>query len=154
MAKCEVRLPEEFQKKLSRLGDKTDEIIERTLEAGADVVLPKVKSNLQASIGKGTKLPSQSTGELLSSLGVTSVKRDRKETHNIKIGFNEPRRVQRAAKGKRSYNIATNAMIANVLEYGRHGQPARPFLRPARTASRKACLEAMERHLEKEIENI
>lgn len=154
MAKCDVKMPDDFLAKVSRLGNRTDEIIERALEAGADVVLPKIKSNLQAAIGGGTKYPSRATGELVASLGTTPVKRDRKENHNIKIGFNEPRRVQRAAKGKRSYYTATNAMIANVLEYGRQGQPPRPFLRPARTATRNACIEAMQRKLEQEVDGI
>lgn len=154
MAKCNVKMPDDFLVKLSRLGNKTDEIIERTLEVGANVVLPKIKSNLQAAIGSGTKYPSRATGELVASLGASPVKRDRQENHNIKIGFSEPRRVQRAAKGKRSYHTATNAMVANVLEYGRQGQPPKPFLRPARSATRKACIEAMQRKLEQEVDGI
>lgn len=140
--------------KLSRLGDRTDEIIERALEAGADVVLPKVKSNLQAAVGRGTKYPSRATGELVSALGKSPVKLDRRDNHNIKIGFNEPRRVQRAAKGKRSYYTATNAMVANVLEYGKHGQPPKPFLKPARSATRKPCIEAMKQTLEREMNSV
>lgn len=45
-------------------------------------------------------------------------------------------------------------MIANVIEHGKHGQPAKPFLKPARTASRKTCIEAMKRKLDEEIEKI
>lgn len=147
-------MPEDFLMKLSRLGDKTDEIIERALEAGADVVLPKVKSNLQAAVGSGTKYPSRATGELVSSLGTTPVKLDRKDNYNIKIGFNEPRRKQSAARGKRSYYTATNAMVANVLEYGRHGQPPKPFLKPARSATRNSCIEAMKQKLEQEMNGV
>ena len=56
MAKLDVRMPEEFLLKLSRLGGKTDEILPRVLEAGGAVVLAKVKSNLQLVIGKNTKI--------------------------------------------------------------------------------------------------
>ena len=45
-------------------------------------------------------------------------------------------------------------MIANVLEYGKSGQPAKPFLKPARTASRAPCVEAMKRTFEQEVEKI
>lgn len=154
MAKAEMKMPEEFLLKLSRLGDKTDEIIESCLEAGSEVVLAKVRSNLNSVIGRGTKYPSEATGELQESLGTTPVKVDNKGVHNLKIGFNEPRRKQYKAKGKRSYYAITNAMIANVIEHGKHNQPAKPFLKPARTASRKACIEAMKRKLDEEIKKI
>lgn len=147
-------MPDKWLEKVARLGSQTDAIIEKTLQAGADVVLPKVKSNLQGVVGRGTKQPSQSTGELVDSLGTTSVSVDHKGVHNIKIGFNEPRRQQHVAKGKRSYSVRTNAMVANVLEYGRHGQPAKPFLKPARSASRKSCIEAMKQTFASEAEKL
>jgi hypothetical protein len=46
VAKVEVKMPEEFLLRLSRLGERTDEIIPKVLEAGGEVVLSKVKSNL------------------------------------------------------------------------------------------------------------
>ncbi|MCL2644983.1 MAG: HK97 gp10 family phage protein [Betaproteobacteria bacterium] len=154
MAKCEMKLPESFLLKCSRLGDKTDSILARMLEAGGAVVLAKVRSNLRAVIGKDTKLPSQSTGELLASLGLSPAKVSRSGIHNIKVGFNEPRRRQYARKGKRSYYTATNAMVANVLEHGRPGQPAKPFLKPAKSSSRKPCIEAMQAKLDEEMNNL
>jgi hypothetical protein len=45
-------------------------------------------------------------------------------------------------------------MLANILEYGKHNQPPRPFLRPAKTASRKAAISAMSARLQQEINNI
>ena len=151
MAKVEVKMPEDFLLKLSKLGEKTDEIVESCLEVGSEVVLSKVRSNLSSVIGGGTKYPSESTGELEASLGVTPIKVDNKGVHNVKIGFNEPRRRQYAAKGKRSYYTITNAMIANVIEHGKHGQPPKPFLKPARTSSRKPAIEAMKQKLDEEI---
>ncbi|MDL2318589.1 HK97 gp10 family phage protein [Eubacteriales bacterium OttesenSCG-928-A19] len=156
MAKVEIKMPEEFLKKVSRLAEKTDEIVEKALEAGGEVVLDKVKSNLRGVIGKDLKdnKPSRATGELLDSLGMAPVDVDRKGVHNTKIGFNEPRRKQHAAKKKRSYHLATNAMIANVLEHGKHGQPAKPFLKPAKRASQKRCRDVMEQTLEEEIRKL
>lgn len=151
MAKVEMKMPEDFLLKLSKLGNKTDDIIESCLEAGAEVVVGKVRSNLSSVIGSGTKYPSETTGELVDSLGVTPAKVDRKGVHNVKVGFNEPRRKQYRAKGKRSYYAITNAMIANVIEHGKHNQPAKPFLKPARTAARKPAIEAMKRKLDEEI---
>ena len=129
--------------KVSKLADQTDVIIPKVLEAGGDVILEKVKSNLQSVVGKDTKYPSKSTGELVSSLGLTSAKQDRNGDYNVKVGFAEPRS-----------DGGSNAKIANIIEYGKHGQPAKPFLKPAKSASRKPCMGAMIAKLEEEIEKI
>ncbi len=91
MAKAQMMMPEDFLRKLSTLGVKTDEISEKVLEAGGEVVLSKVKSNLSAVIGSGTAFDSRSTGELERSLGLSPVKVDKNGNHDIKIGFAEPR---------------------------------------------------------------
>ena len=143
MAKATFQMPEDFLLKLSRLQDRTDDIIPRVLKAGGEVVEAKIKSNLQSVIGKGTKEESRSTGELVSALGVSSAKQDRDGNFNVKVGFSGPR-----PDGK------SNAMIAGVLEYGKHGQSPKPFLKPAKSASKKACVEAMVSAFEKEVEKI
>ena len=56
------------------------------------------------------------------------------------MGFSEPR-----SDGD------SNAKIANILEYGRHGQPPKPFLKPAKSSSKAAAIEAMKRKLEEEV---
>jgi len=143
VAKAAFKMPEDFLLKLSRLGEKTDEIIPKVLEAGGEVVEAKVKSNLQAVIGSGTKEESRSTGELLSALGVSSARQDKDGNFNVKVGFSDPR-----TDGK------SNAMIAGVLEYGKSGQSPKPFLKPAKSASKSACVDAMIAAFEKEVENI
>ena len=143
MAKVKVEMPEEFLRKLSLLGSKTDEIAGRVLEAGGEVVLSKVRSNLSSVIGSSTKYDSRSTGELERSLGLSSVRMDKDGNHNIKVGFAEPR-----SDGD------SNAKIANVLEYGKHGQPAKPFLKPAKTASKAACEAAMKQKFQQEVDKL
>ena len=92
MAKIEMKMPEEFLLKLSRLGNKTDEIIPKVLEAGGEVVLSKAKSNRASVVGHGTKTKSRSTGELEDSLGLSPAKQKRDGSGwDIKIGFAEPR---------------------------------------------------------------
>lgn len=140
MAKVDIKMPDEFLEKLSKLGAKTDEISERVLEAGGEVVLAKIRTNLSSVVGKGTKVESRSTGELERSLGMSKARVDRQGNHNIKIGFAEPRS-----------DGGSNAKIANILEYGRHGQPAKPFLKPAKSSSKSACEAAMKQKLEEEI---
>ncbi len=143
MAKVDVKMPEDFLLKLSRLGDKTDEICEKALNAGGEVVLAKVKSNLSSVINKDTKTDSRSTGELERSLGLSPVLIDDNGNANIKIGFKEPR-----SDGE------SNAKIASIIEYGKQGQPPKPFLKSAKTSSKKACVKAMVETLEQEVKNL
>ena len=143
MAKADFKLPDEFLTKLFHLGKDTDSVAEKVLEAGGQVVLAKVRSNLAAVIGSGTKYDSRSTGELAQSLGLSPVKLNREGNHDIKIGFSEPRS-----------DGGSNAKIANVLEYGKHGQPAKPFLKPAKSASKAECIRIMEQTLKEEVEKL
>lgn len=143
MAKAEIKMPGDFLLKLSRLGDQTDTIIPKVLEAGGEVVLDKVKSNLSSVVGSGTKEKSRSTGELERSLGLSPALMDRDGNFNVKVGFAEPR-----SDGD------SNAKIANILEYGKSGQPPKPFLKPARTQSRSACINAMKAKLREEVNGI
>lgn len=143
MAKVSMKMPEDFLLKVSRLNDKTDEIIPRVLKAGGEVVLDKVKSNLNSAVGRDTKYPSRSTGELVAALGLSPTLQDRNGNHNVKVGFSEPRR-----------DGGSNAKIANIIEYGKSGQPAKPFLKPAKSTSRKPCIEAMKSKLDEEVNKI
>ena len=143
MAKATMKMPEDFLLKVSRLNEKTDEIIPRVLKAGGEVVLDKVKSNLNSAIGRDTKYPSRSTGQLAAALGLSPALQDRNGNHNVKVGFSEPRR-----------GGDSNAKIANIIEYGKSGQPAKPFLKPARTTSRKPCIETMKAKLDEEVNKI
>ncbi|MCR1899204.1 HK97 gp10 family phage protein [Irregularibacter muris] len=143
MAKVTMKMPEDFLLKVSRLNDKTDEIIPRVLKAGGEVVIDKVKSNLNSAVGRDTKYPSRSTGELVAALGVSPALQDRDGNYNVKIGFSEPRR-----------DGSSNAKIANIIEYGKSGQPAKPFLKPAKSTSRKPCIEAMKAKLDEEVNRI
>lgn len=154
MATAKVKMPDKHLSKLSKLGKNTDMIVEKVLESGGEVMVKKIRENLSAVVGSGTKYESRSTGELEDSLGVAPMDVDEKGNYNIKIGFNEPRRKQYEAKSKRSYYTATNAMVANVLEYGKHGQPAKPFLKPAISSSRSQCKKAMIETFNEEVKKL
>ena len=140
MAKVDIKMPNEFLEKMSRLGKDFDGVAEKVLKAGGEVVLGKVKTKLSSVVGSNTKYESRSTGELESALGLTEVKMDRSGNHNIKVGFAEPRK-----------DGESNAKIANIIEYGKHGQPAKPFLKPAKNAAKNECKEVMQRTFEEEV---
>ena len=143
MAKVDIKMPDDFLLKISKLGSDFDPVAKKVLKTGGEVVFKRTKSNLSAVIGKGTKHESRSTGELEKALGVTSVRLDRNGNHDIKIGFSEPR-----PDGE------SNAKIANILEYGKHGQPAKPFLKPARSASKSECISVMKSTFEEEVKKL
>lgn len=74
MARAQINLPNSFIDKLQGVSRNLDVYAEEALEAGADVVEPVMRTNLKASIGKGTVRQSRSTGQLLAALGVSPVK--------------------------------------------------------------------------------
>lgn len=143
MAKATFKMPEDFLMKISKLYSKTDEIVPRVLEAGADVVEGKVRSNLSSVVGKETKYKDRSRGELLRALGTSDARQDKDGNFNVKIGFAE----------NRSDGVS-NALIAGVLEYGKPGQPPKPFLKPAKSSSRKSCINAMISRLDSEVNSL
>jgi len=130
-------MPDDFLSKISSLGERTDEIIPRVLEAGGEVALGAVRSGLSAS------LSGESTGQLERALGLSPAKMDQDGNFNVKVGFDEPRR-----------GGVSNAMVANIIEYGKHGQPPRPFLKPAKSAARAPAIAAMKNKLEDELRGL
>ena len=143
MAKADIKFPDTFLEQLSRLGSQFDSVAESVLEAGGEVVLEKAQRNLAAVIGTGTKYDSRSTGELVDSLGLSPVKLNKSGNHDIKVGFSEPRS-----------DGGSNAKIANILEYGKHGQAPKPFMKPARTSSKAECIQVMKDTLEAEVKKL
>ena len=140
MAKVKIEMPTGLLDQLAGTGNALDAAIPKALAAGGKVVLDKMVSNLRAAIGSGTKKKSRSTGKLAASLGVSPAKLDRDGNLDVKVGFSEGR------------GEISNAMLANVLEYGKHGQPPRPFLKRTKSSSRKPCIEAMQQVLKEELD--
>ena len=140
MAKVQIEMPQKLLSQIEDMGNSLDAAIPKALAAGGKVVLAKMKSNLQAAIGRGTKTKSRSTGKLAASLGVSPAKLDRDGNLDVKVGFSEER------------GNVSNAMLANILEYGKHGQLPKPFLKRTKSSSRKPCIEAMQQALKEELE--
>ncbi len=140
MAKVKIQMPNGLLDQLASMGNALDAAIPRALEAGGKVVLDRMKSNLRAAIGRGTKVKSRSTGKLAAALGVSPAKLDREGNLDVKVGFSENR------------GAVSNAMLANVLEYGKHGQQPKPFLKQTKSLSRKPCIEAMQQVLKEELD--
>ena len=140
MAKVKIEMPSGFMDQIAGMGNALDAAIPKALAAGGKVVMEKMKSNLQVIIGRETKMKSRSTGKLAASLGVSPAKLDRDGNLDVKVGFSEGR------------GNVSNAMLANVLEYGKHGQPPQPFLKQTKSSGRKPCIEAMQTALKEELD--
>lgn len=143
MARVQIRLPNDFIDALDSASSLIDNSAEQVLKAGANIVEPRMRSNLSAAIGSSTKQPSRSTGQLAKALGTAPVKVNSRGDYNVKVGFAENRDDGRA-----------NALIANVLEHGRSNQPARPFLAPTRSQTKRAAITAMKQTLAARIQQV
>lgn len=143
MARVQIKLPNDFIDALDSASSLIDNSAEQVLKAGANIVEPRMRSNLSAAIGSSTKQPSRSTGQLAKALGTAPVKVNSRGDYNVKVGFAENRDDGRA-----------NALIANVLEHGRSNQPARPFLAPTRSQTRRAAITAMKQTLTARIQQV
>ena len=139
MAKVTIKMPTTLIDQLAKAAEKTDAAIPKALEAGGKVVFEKMQANMRSAIGRGTKYKSRSTGKLLAALGVSPVKVNDGGNYDVKVGFAEGR------------GDANNAMLANLLEYGKSGQPPKPFLKQTKSSSRKPCIEEMQRVLKEEL---
>ncbi|MDR1364353.1 MAG: HK97 gp10 family phage protein [Oscillospiraceae bacterium] len=151
MAKFIVEFPDSIYEKFAKMGANSDKIIEKMLKVGGQAAFKITKPNLQNSIGKGKY--SRPTGQLANSLGISPVKVDSNGISNIKVGFNEPRRPNKTISKNVTYYLS-NALVANVLEYGKRGQPARPWMRPSKKALQATVKPLMEQEFYKEIDKI
>lgn len=139
MAKMTYKLPEETLKKLNKLGNECDGIVQKMLVDGIEPLQDQIKSNLEAVIGHGNKGKSRSKGNLIKAVKVTKAYQIANGDWHIKVGI----------YGYDSDGIP-NALKAVVLEHGRSGMPAKPWLKPAINASKKAVVKAMSDRLDKE----
>lgn len=153
MGKFSVDMPVEFLKKIDSLEKRRGEIFSACVEEGVKVAEKSVRKNLHSVLS-----PKEKNGELMNSLGITSVKQDRRGIYNAKVGFSEPRLDQGGSLitktgKKRTYRVRTNSMIATVLEFGgRDGkQPARPFIATSKIQCEEAVAKAMSKKFDEEV---
>lgn len=161
---------------LSKAGEQIDRISKAALLAAAVPVRSEMTSRLRNSIQTPREYPKRSTGELLSALGTSPVRISVTDVYDVKVGFNEPRRKQYKPRdfhltrhsgagnqyftmtANRRYYVATNAMVANILEHGHKGshggQKAAPFVKPAVKAAKQAAEEELKRVVEGELQRI
>ena len=143
MATITIKLPDEFMNQLSEFDSRLEDIFTKSLEDGAEIAEKQAKANLKAVIGSGTKFPSKAAGEVLGALGTSPVKRSSLGGFDIRVGFAEPRK-----------DGGSNEMVANIIEYGKKGQAAKPFMKPAEDATKAKVKAKMQETFKAEAEKI
>lgn len=143
-----IKLPDELMNQLNEFDRHTDEIVEKSLIAGAKIAEEQVRRNLRAvTSGEGS-------GQLDQALGTSPMDYSKKDdAPNVRVGFAEPRTAKNGGTtyGKKGYQY-TNAMVANILEYGseQHNQSPKPFMKPAADATKNAAKVEIKRVFDEE----
>ena len=143
-----VKLPDDLMNQLDTFNKRTDEIVGKALTAGAKIAEEQVRRNLRAvTSGEGS-------GQLDQALGTSPMDYSKKDdAPNVRVGFAEPRTAKNGGTtyGKNGYQY-TNAMVANILEYGskQHNQDAKPFMKPAADATKNAAKAEIKRVFDEE----
>ncbi len=141
-----MKLPEETLLKLSRLGKNIDRISAAMLEEGAAVLQEQAEKNLSEVVGSGTKYKSRSTGGLQQLVKLSKVYKISNGDSHIKVGvwgYYYPNGKETPAP-----------LVANVLEHGRSDMAAKPWLKPAISKARKACIAAMQKRFDNEVSKL
>lgn len=127
-------------KKLERLGTEYDVIVQEMLTNGIEPLQKQIESNLKEVIGRGTKSKSRSKGNLIKAVKVTKAYQVANGDWHIKVGI----------YGYDSDGVP-NALKAMVLEHGRSNMAAKPWLKPAISATKKQCIQAMVDTFDKKV---
>lgn len=138
-------------KKLEHLGSNYDGIVRNMLADGIEPLQKQIESNLAAVVGRGTKQKSRSKGELIKAVRVTRAYQVANGDWHIKVGiygYDKTVITEKFPKG------VPNALKAMVLEHGRSNMAAKPFLKPAISKTKKACVKAMSDRLDEELKKL
>lgn len=138
-----LKLPEETLKKLERLGTEYDAIVQDMLSDGIEPLQKQIESNLKEVIGKGTKSKPRSKGNLIKAVRVTKAYQVANGDWHIKVGI----------YGYDSDGVP-NALKAMVLEHGRSDMAAKPWLKPAISATKKQCVQTMVETFDKKVDKL
>ena len=130
MAKAKFEIPKELLNQVKKLEHDTPEMMKAMVEAGAETVLERMKSNAPAGM--------KSSPQLMACLGTTRpYEAPSDDSINVKVGF--------AGYFTNEDGVRTPApLVANIFEYGRSNSPfpKQPFMR--KSFNKGAITKAME----------
>ena len=138
MARFRVDGVFDFEKLLN-----ADVIPDQALYAAGDVVVRAQRQSATRMLTKG-----YSTGKVAKSISKGKIISGR-DGKSIYITVKGSR-----TRGKKKKHTTRNAEIAFVNEYGRRGQPPRPFIQQANERCRDEAIEAAEKEYDKWLESM
>lgn len=163
MGKITINGLQEYSLMLSRLSEKTEEIVGKALYAGADIVADKLKENIRAlpsvpdiegikawRANEHAPITVSAKRGLLESMGIASQQAEAGGSNNVKIGFDGYNDI----KTKKYPKGQPNKLVANSINSGSSISPAHPFIRTAANAVRKQAQKKMGEVIEEEIEKL
>lgn len=144
MATCKANMATELEKKLKALGgDRIDAAIPEILEAGAQVLYGKLKTNAERMIKDGQ-------GEMIKGLKITKVKTSKQKNKYIAVEFSGYDKTRRSPANP---NGIPNAVKALVFEKGGNGEAGTGFMRRTEIAAANQVNAVMTQKLDEIIKN-
>ncbi len=136
MAKVTFKLGD-YANKLVKLRSEYEEVAKKAVYEGASIVANEIRNNLENVVSD------EATGELLNSLGISPIQRDKVGNFNAKVGFSGY-----------DFKGVPNQLKARVLESGSSKQKKRPFVRPAISNTKSRVEKAMYRVVDEAVKKI
>ncbi len=160
MARMTFNKASDYAAQLSRLSTGCDEITKKAIYAGADVLADEIRKNIQSLPEEKFRylrngdtfqaLTRTQKKDLLDSLGITPIEKDKSDNWNAKIGFDGF-----GSKPTDDYPKGVpNQLLARSIESGSSVRAKRPFVRPAVNAVRRKVEAEMGRVVNEEIEKL
>lgn len=137
MAGFNFTIPESLTKLLSENLSKVDEIAPKMLEESAPIVVKALKNKAPVS-----------TGKMRDGIKAKKPSKTKSGAHLLPIVFTGSE--TRKTKDGKSTKVP-NAVKAAVAEYGKSGEGAKPFIRPAVAETEKEVIEKMQEVFNREM---
>lgn len=159
--KIELKGFDELEAKLEALGEKSDEIIKKSLYAGAGVIADSVKKNIEAlptedarwlKDGERYDVCTSSQKEAMASRFGISPMEDKGDSIDALIGFDDAGYIGKPTK-KFPKGMPVK-LLARSIESGSSVRQKHPFFRIAVNNSKKAAVEKEKSTASEEIQKI
>lgn len=122
---------------------RADIVPDSVLRAAADVAV-----DAQKKTARGMLKGKYATGRLADSISTDRVRRT-KDGKSVQVVFKGTR-----TRGKNKKSTTRNAEIAFVNEFGKRGQPPRPFIQRANEQCKDAAIEVAAKEYDKWLESM
>lgn len=154
MARLQIGSADDFMRQLEQLGAAGEEIGKKMVNAGLEVVEKKVIENYNKIPLTDRALGDVEKSITIKKAAVKSKKNDRRIVGYV--SFKGEQNVYKSSGGRilPRKEPVRNGEVAALIEYGRQGQPARPFLRPAVEETEEECMKVMQQTFEDEKNKI